>query len=41
LYVEITDSLIEIFEEIEEYEKCILLKYQKEESLKIMNKIKN
>jgi len=41
LYIEITDSLIEIFEETEEYEKCSLLKYQKEESLKIMNKIKN
>jgi hypothetical protein len=26
LYVEITDSLIEIFEESEEYEKCITLK---------------
>lgn len=41
LYIEITDSLIEIFEESEEYEKCILLKHQKEESLKIINKIKN
>lgn len=41
LYIEITDSLIEIFEENEEYEKCILLKNQKEESLKITNKIKN
>lgn len=41
LYVEITDSLISIFEESEEYERCLLLKYQKEESLKIMNKIKN
>ena len=39
--IEITDSLIEIFEESEEYERCLLLKYQKEESLKIMNKIKN
>ena len=41
LYIEIIDSLIEIFEESEEYERCLLLKYQKEESLKIMNKIKN
>ena len=41
LYIEIIDSLIEIFEENEEYERCLLLKHQKEESLKIMNKIKN
>lgn len=41
LYLEITDSLIKIFEVTEEYEKCLLLKYQKEESLKIMNKTKN
>lgn len=41
LYLEITDSLIKIFEGTEEYEKCLLLKYQKEESLKIMNKTKN
>lgn len=40
LYIEIIDSLIEIFEESEEYEKCMLLKHQKEESLKIMNKTK-
>ena len=41
LYIEITDSLISIFEVTEEYEKCLLLKHQKEESLKIMNKTKN
>lgn len=40
LYIEIIDSLIEIFEGSEEYEKCMLLKHQKEESLKIMNKTK-
>ena len=37
LYVEIIDSLIDIFEEREEYEKCELLLFKKEESLEIMN----
>jgi hypothetical protein len=37
LYVEIIDSLISIFEEREEYEKCELLKYKKDDSIVIMN----
>jgi hypothetical protein len=37
LYVEIIDSLILIFEEREEYEKCELLKYKKDDSIVIMN----
>jgi hypothetical protein len=37
LYVEIIDSLILIFEEREEYEKCELLKYKKYYSIVIMN----
>lgn len=37
LYVEILDSLIEIYEEREQYEMCNTLKLKKEESLKIMN----
>ena len=36
LYVEIIDSLILIFEEREEYEKCEILVNKKEESLIIM-----
>lgn len=37
LYVEILDSLIEIYEEREQYEMCDLLKHKKDESLIIMN----
>lgn len=36
LYIEITNRLIEIYEEREEYEKCGLLKQKKELSLEIM-----
>jgi hypothetical protein len=35
LYVEIVNSMMSIFEEKEEYEKCLELKKKKEESLKI------
>ena len=38
LYVEILDSLINIFEDREEYEKCQLLIDKKEESLIILEK---
>jgi hypothetical protein len=38
LYVEILDALIYAFIEIEEYEKCAVLKKKKEQCLKIMNK---
>ncbi len=37
LYVEIVNALINIFEEREEYEKCLKLKSKKEESIIIMN----
>ena len=37
LYVEIINALISIFEEREEYEKCLKLKSKKEESIIIMN----
>jgi len=37
LYVEIIDSLIQIFEEREEYEKCELLLFKRDESLEIIN----
>ena len=37
LYVEIIDSLIQIFEDREEYEKCELLLFKRDESLEIMN----
>ena len=37
LYIEIIDSLILVFEEREEYEKCAKLKKKKEESIKIIN----
>jgi hypothetical protein len=40
LYVEIVEALILIYEENEEYEKCVILKNKKEEAIKIM-KIKN
>ena len=36
LYIEILESLIKIFEENEEYEKCMELKIKKEESIKII-----
>lgn len=36
LYVEILDALIKIFEEREEYEKCEMLKYKKDDSIEIM-----
>lgn len=41
LYIEIVDAMIKIFEEMEEYEKCFVLKSKKEESLKIINENKN
>ena len=37
LYVEIIDSLIQIFEDREEYEKCELLLFKRDESSEIMN----
>lgn len=37
LYIEIIDSLIQIFEEKEEYEKCELLLFKRDESIEIMN----
>jgi hypothetical protein len=37
LYIEIIDSLIQIFEDREEYEKCELLLFKRDESLEIMN----
>ncbi len=37
LYVEILDSLLEIYEEREQYEMCDLLKNKKDESLIIMS----
>jgi hypothetical protein len=37
LYIEIVDSLIVIFEEREEYEKCELLLFKREESKQIIN----
>lgn len=36
LYIEIIDALIKIFESKEEYEKCELLKYKKDDSIVIM-----
>jgi hypothetical protein len=36
LYIEIVEALIYIYEENEEYEKCVILKNKKEESIKIM-----
>ncbi len=41
LYIEIIDAMIYIFEEMEEYEKCYVLKKKKEESIKIISKNKN
>lgn len=37
LYVEILNALISIFEDREEYEKCLKLKSKKEESIIIMD----
>ncbi len=40
LYIEIVDVLINVYEEREEYEKCLTLKNKKDESITIMkNKI--
>lgn len=36
LYVEILDALLVIFEEREEYEKCEILKFKKDDSIAIM-----
>jgi hypothetical protein len=36
LYIEIVEELINIYEEREEYEKCMELKNKKNESIKIM-----
>lgn len=38
LYIEVLDKTIEIFEGMEEYEKCQKLKIKKEEALIILNK---
>jgi hypothetical protein len=35
LFIDIVDKLIKIFERTEEYDKCLLLKNKKEESMKI------
>ena len=37
LYIEIIETLIIVFEEREEYEKCAKLKVKKEESINIIN----
>lgn len=37
LYVEIIDTLIKVYEEKEEYEKCEILKCKKDDSIVIMN----
>ena len=37
LYIEILDTLVSIFEEREEYEKCELLKHKKDDSITIMD----
>ncbi len=41
LYLEIVEGMIHIFEELEEYEKCFVLKKKKEECIKIINDYKN
>ena len=41
LYIEIVESLILIYEELEEYEKCYVLKRKKDECIKIINENKN
>lgn len=38
LFIEIVDGLISIYEEVEYYEKCNLLKIKKEEAIIILNK---
>jgi hypothetical protein len=38
LFIEIIDRLLEVFELIEDYEKCLVLKTKKEECIKIKNK---
>ena len=40
LYMEILDSMIVIFEDMEEYEKCFVLKKKKDECIKIINENK-
>jgi len=40
LYIEIVDKMIKILESTEEYEKCHILYNKKEESLDIINNIK-
>lgn len=40
LYVEIVDALIKIYEDMEEYEKCFVLKMKKEESIEIITENK-
>ena len=37
LYIEIVDSLIVVFEQREEYEKCELLLFKRDEAKEIMN----
>lgn len=37
LYVEIVDALILIYEGREEYEKCEILKFKRDDSIEIMN----
>lgn len=37
LYIEIIDSLIQVFEDREEYEKCELLLFKRDESVEIIN----
>lgn len=41
LYVEIVSAMITIFEDMEEYEKCFVLKNKREECFKIINQNKN
>lgn len=41
LYLEIVETLINIFEEMEDYEKCFVLKNKRDESLKIINNKNN
>jgi hypothetical protein len=40
LYIDIIESLIFIYEDLEEYEKCYVLKRKKDECLEIINKNK-
>ena len=40
LYIEILDTLIDIFEESEEYEKCEILKKKKDQSLDLISVFK-